>query len=377
MLIRSLGNLAKILMPVLCLLLTGCGTSANQTNTCSGCSFLYATTNSNQVLTFKLESSGALGAETSTPGPVNGPDIAAAAGGPVYASDFSSNAINAFAVDGNGSLNSLPGSPFNVGGSPGNPDGLLVFGNYLYAGETNGTIAAYNIGANGVLTTAIAGSPFAAGFAPVNLVSTYTNPPNAPSIPLLYAADFSGGGIWAFTIGTDGGLTAVAGSPFATPSNSQPAGMAAAGNATSTLYVALSGLNEIAAFSISATGALTPLPSSPFAAGRGPNSLLAQDSFLYGLNSLDHTISAYSVDQNSGNLTEIVGSPYSAGTAERGLTNNYGNVLYAPDLNSNSILAFSVDETAGTLSPLTGSPFAMSVGPVALTTIRFPVLDPP
>jgi 6-phosphogluconolactonase (cycloisomerase 2 family) len=112
-------------------------------------------------------------------------------------------------------------------------------------------------------------------------------------------------------------------------------------------------------------------------AGRGPASLLAYNSFLYALNGLDHTISAYSVDQNTGVLTEIPGSPFPAGTAVAGLINGNGGVLYVPDTQSKSILAFSVDGSTGSLAPLPGSPFPTSVGPVALTRVVTPILTPP
>jgi 6-phosphogluconolactonase len=120
-------------------------------------------------------------------------------GGPLYVSDPNSNAIDVFVVNGkDGTFIPLKGSPFSVGGPAGTPAGLLTFGSYLYAGDTNGSIAAFNVGASGGLA-AVPGSPFAAGSAPLHLVTTYIG---SPSVPLLYAADSSGGGIWAFVIGS-------------------------------------------------------------------------------------------------------------------------------------------------------------------------------
>jgi 6-phosphogluconolactonase len=373
--ICSLGPLAKSLsIAALLLVLAACGTSRQSNNICGGCAFLYATTNANQILTFNLDTNGAPGTVATTPGAANSPDIAAV-NGDVYLADPNVNAIDGFVVNaGNGSLTAMAGSPFSVGGAAGNPAGLLVFGTFLYAGDTNGTIAAFSIAVDGTLT-AIPGSPYAAGVAPLKLVSGFTN---AGSVPLLYAADSVGGGIWGFTVGSDGALTLVPGSPFATPAGSSPAAMAAGGDLISgpIVYVALSGLNQVAAFSINASGALATFPGSPYASGRGPESLLAYANFLYAMNGLDHTISVYSMDQNTGSLTEIMGSPFPAGTASGALITDLGGVLYAPDAQSNSILAFSADGPTGSLSPLSGSPFPTNVGPVALTAIRFPVVDP-
>lgn len=374
--IRSLGPLAKLTVPALSLLLAGCGANnANHVNTqsgdmCSGCSFVYATTNTGHILAFPTELGGALGTAASTPGIANTPYISAPEGGAaLYVSDPNNNAIDAFAVNSSdGALTAIAGSPFSLGALPGTPAGVVEFGNDLYVGDTNGTIAAFNIASSGSLT-ALAGSPFSAGVAPENLV-VY----NPGSIHALYAADFAGGGIWGFTIDSDGALAPVPGSPIATPPNSAPAAIAV--NWT-TIYVALSGLNEIAAYSVDGSGALAPVPGSPFMAGRGPASLVSYNSFLYALNGMDHTISAYSVDQNTGFLTAVPGSPFPAGTAVAGLSNGYDGVLYAPDTQSNSILAFSVDGSTGRLAPLAGSPFPTGVGPVALATVRFPILTPP
>jgi hypothetical protein len=373
--VHSLRIISKLLSAsVLLLVLTACGGTGTKNNqqfgACSGCQFLYTSTNANQILTYQVNSSGGLGSPSSTPGAPNTPYFAAPPGGPVYALDASSNALYEFNVNyGNGILTPMSGSPFSLGSTSGAPGGLLLVGQYLYIGNTNGTISAFNAPAFGI----VPGSPFAAGAAPVSLFWTYSNPPN---FTVLYAADFTGHAIWAFTIGSSGVLTMVPGSPFATSPNSAPAGMATNGT---TLYVALSGTNQIAAFSIGASGALTPVAGSPFPAGRGPKSLLGyivdNGDYLYALNSLDHTISAYSMDQTSGILTKVHGSPFPAGTASAGIV--AGRAIFVPDLQSNEILAFAVEGATGSLSPLAGSPFPTSVGPMALTIVDTPILTPP
>ena len=383
--ICSLGILAKpLLVAALSLVLAACGTSSQQSNKqCSGCSFLYATTNANEILTFQLNSSGALSAPASSPGVANSPDVLGSTfslGGPLYVSD-PNGAVDAYTVSGsNGTLTTLMGSPFSTGGPAGSPGGLLTFGNYLYAGNTNGTVSAFSIGANGALA-AIRGSPFEAGAAPLNLAATTVAGLSGPSISVLYAADFTGGGIWGFTINSDGSLQTIPGSPFQTPLSSAPSQMLVSSNANGgTLYVALSGLNEIEAFNVvGLTGGLVPFSGSPFSTGRGPVSLFGFASFAYALNSLDHTISAYSMDPNTGLLTGVQGSPFAAGTATGGMINDTRNasIFYVPDVGSNEILAFTADNSTGSLAPLAGSPFATGSGPIALTTVAFPVVDPP
>ena len=278
--IRALRIVSPLLlMSPLALVLTACGGSnVNRINNqgggmCSGCSFLYASTNAGQILSYQIDSGGTLGTPSSTANLLGSDSPYLVGFGPeFYASDAHSNAIDGFVVNSsNGTLTAMTGSPFSLGSAPGDPDGLATIGNYLYAGNTNGTVSAFNVNPAGGLT-AISGSPFAAGFAPVNLAAANLN---ALSSPVLYAADFSGAVIWAFTIGSDGGLTVVPGSPFAAPVNSSPAGMFVGGSESQgILYVALNAANQIAVFSISASGALTPLPGSPFPAGRGPEAIV-------------------------------------------------------------------------------------------------------
>jgi hypothetical protein len=157
---RSLGVLAKVLfVPALLLIFAGCGAnSTTSTNNqsggmCSGCLFVYATTNADQFLTFKPDSSGALGTPAITQGGANSPYLMAPLGGvTLYVSDPNNNAIDAFAVNSSdGTLTTIMGSPFSLGAAPGSPAGLLQFGNCLYVGDTNGTIAAFNIASSGSL----------------------------------------------------------------------------------------------------------------------------------------------------------------------------------------------------------------------------------
>ena len=193
--IRSLGPLAQLICPLaLALVLAACGkngTNIQSTNMCGGCSFLYATTNANQILTFKLDSSGVLGTPVSTQSAANSPDLAGLgslypSGGPLYVSDSNNNALDAFVVSASdGTITPMMGAPFSLGGPPGTPAGLLAFGSYLYAGDTNGTVAAFNVTANGTLT-AISGSPFPPALRPfISFLRTRVRPASPFCMPQI------------------------------------------------------------------------------------------------------------------------------------------------------------------------------------------------
>ncbi len=80
-------------------------------------------------------------------------------------------------------------------------------------------------------------------------------------------------------------------------------------------YVANLTSNTVSAYSIGANGALTPVPGSPFATF-APTSVAVdpKGKFAYAANSGDGNVSAYSIGAN-GALTPVPGSPFAAGSA--------------------------------------------------------------
>ena len=369
-----------------------------------GCGFLYATTTGNQILGFKLDSSGAPGAPVAVSGPTDSPGIASGtfnSGGSLstaiellYLSDPASNAVDVFSIDSNtGALTPFAGSPVVA---PGSPNGVAITGysmalTFLYTADASGTIDAFSA-TNGSLAP-IAGSPYSAGHAPSQLAA-FSSAQSLTSF--IYAPDFAdpNGGIYAFLIGLDGTLSAVSGSPFPTGASSGPASIATfnSGPGSGSVFVALSNTDQVAGFAASGSGTLTPFPGSPYPAGHGPSSVATASGpgvgFIYALNSGDHTISGYSFDFNTGIATPISGSPFPAGTASSGLV-SYApngaamtpNVLYVADQPANSIRVFSINPATGQLTPLPGSPFPAGGGPVALTAVTLPgpppTMDPP
>lgn len=134
-----------------------------------------------------------------------------------------------------------------------------------------------------------------------------------------------GSAVYGFSIqpGT-GAPTPVLGSPYPVPSPSsvgysQPATLMAVDQTNKFLYVSTAG--GVEAFSINGTtGQLTPAPGSPFATDvKGPWTIVVtpNNSFLYLLQAQVSPSAAniygFSIDQTSGALTPLPGSPFSAG----------------------------------------------------------------
>ena len=96
--------------------------------------------------------------------------------------------------------------------------------------------------------------------------------------------------------------------------------------------------------------------------------------YAYVANSIDHTISAYSIDTTTGVLIPMAGSPFSnAGTiiaAPTAITvNPAGTVAYTANTNDGTVSAYAINPNTGALSSgmpyLTGGqdPFSMAIDP--------------
>ncbi len=130
--------------------------------------------------------------------------------------------------------------------------------------------------------------------------------------------------------------------------------------------------DSIHVFKVSATGVLTP-SGEPIVIGAPPNhrepAFLAPDPsgrFVYvtqlgaGAEATDDGVRGYSVDQTTGALSELEGSPFDAGTATAGA------LVFRPDGkflfgSGGGLNAFAVNEDTGALELVDGSPFSVDV----------------
>ncbi len=222
------------------------------------------------------------------------------------------------------------------------------------------TISIFSIDTTRGILTPIAGSPFS--FA--SLVAP--NPQFlaiSPNAGLLYVSNGASGTISAFTIGSGGNLTEVAGSPFTAGANIAKLTIDPKGQF---LYAADFGNNKIAAFSIAASGVLTPVAGSPFATDLGPVAL-AEDStgaFLFCANQAGASLTVFKIA--SGALTQV-GSPVplvSSGTptptfVALDVTNTF---VYVANQGTRNISGYTIHPD-GSLTPLATSPFVEVVGP--------------
>ncbi len=136
------------------------------------------------------------------------------------------------------------------------------------------------------------------------------------------------------------------------------------------LFVANQGSNNISVFTINqSTGIITPIAGSPFSTAVGPTGLAVSGNHLFVANQGAGVVSAYSFDSTSGALSAVSGSPFTAGLTPTALdVDPAGQFLYVADQVGHAVLGFSVKD--GQLTPLTGSPFATGSAPVSVRVHR-------
>ena len=243
------------------------------------------------------------------------------------------------------------------------------------ANQSGDDLSAYQIKPSGALL-AVPGSPFAVGSS-ANSVTV------VPSGRFAYVADVIPGGISGFSVAENGVLTPVPGSPFATPDGTAFVTTDPSGRFLYALNCgdncSGSGPGSIAAFNIDQqTGSLTPVAGSPFTAGQFPYSLAIDPTghFAYVANAGADSLSSYAVDSQSGALTQV-GLPVAAGTRPLSVAvDPWGQFVYAANTGSSDVSAFAINFD-GSLRKVIGSPFpagAFTAGVAASHAGKFVVV---
>lgn len=277
----------------------------------------------------------------------------------VYVVNNSAGNVGIYNIQGDGSLSTASGSPFNVGSNP----LCLVFtpnGKYAYSvNQGQSTISSYTVNADGTLT---AGSNITDNGFPTNLVidSTGTH---------LYAAD-SGlqgtPGISFYTISSTGTLA-----PVTTTSSIAllfPAAyLATSSSAAGFLYAAIPNTGSVLTFNIdSSTGVLKANTLTPsVSAGIRPTFLAFSGNFLLAADNGGQSVWVYEIQSGQGNLLNVAGSPFVSGLNPSAIA-VAGQDVYVTNQNGNSVSVFQIS-AQGQMGQLSGSPYTThGTGPVAV-----------
>jgi 6-phosphogluconolactonase len=309
----------------------------------------------------------------------------------LYAGFGTAQQIYGWTIDSSsGALTAISGSPYAAsflsafGGQAAqdemitNPAGNLIF----IALPLRDEIYAYSIGTGGALTP-VAGTPFAVPFGPVNLAIDGMG-------KYLYAVNgnfttHTGTEIEAYSIGSSGALTPVAGSPFAYPMwqvAGEPTGKFLIGTTGNSAASGYSGKDDdnLYVFSISSTGAIAPVSGSPFKTVYSPFSIaVSQNSggnLIYSFSFNDSATAFNAVEgyqiSSTGALSADAGSPFT------GLGTDVGGSWGQFDQSGALLLSYAVyvndtNQTVTQISPLnvSGGALTQTLSALDLTTPGF------
>ena len=193
--------------------------------------------------------------------------------------------------------------------------------------------------------------------------------PGPPGLPsrFLYASAYQetspgsgkfNGGIYAYKFDpASGGITIVAGSPFATDTVGAPVTI---NRNAKFLYSVNFADSSIVALSIQADGSLAGVPGAPVTTTELIETLVSDPAadLLYAI-AYSGDIEVYSIDTSTGALTVQSAVNVRAGGSHVVITPD-GQYLYQISGISGGIFEFSIDPATGALTPLAGSPVAIN-----------------
>ena len=266
----------------------------------------------------------------------------------LFVSNGGDSTISAFQINpASGALTATAGSPFASGLTLDACSGISLSatpdGRFLMA-SSNGQIATFSIGAGGVLSS----------------LFTAANPvtPNASmkiSANGQFLAVSNGASASVFSINPDGSLTAAAGSPFAKTGTGSLAGLDFSSTSGLLYGAEASPTSALAdAWTIGANGALSAVAGSPFsttAINSNVVLLSPNDAFLFASNQGSNSISSFNVAAGGG-LTSIgsFGSAASLHAPVGMATDRSGSLLFVAD-DTFGVAVFRING-AGSLSQL-------------------------
>jgi len=302
----------------------------------------------------------------------------------VYTNDnvAAANTVSGFSVGSNGALTLLSGFPVSTGGT-GTGGGLYVasrilaspLDDFLYvANGGSGNVSVFSIDPGTGSLTAVPGSPFATATppgSPQDLQLAVT-----PDNKFLLAVEVVAKQITVFSIGSNGALTVAAGSPYSISYNATGLKVTPDGKFLAVVLADLTGnatVDQIAMYSIGSDGTLTAVPGSPFSTA--PNSAVnvdvncgANTLFAFETNTTETEAGVFAIAAN-GSLSQISGSPFSFSSgagSNGGILSPNGQTLFVSNQFSGTVTALTA-ASGGALSLVAGSPFAANVGSCPLT----------
>ncbi|HEY0759190.1 MAG TPA: beta-propeller fold lactonase family protein [Acidisarcina sp.] len=287
--------------------------------------------------------------------------------------------ISAYRVDSqSGALSNVPDSPFLSGGRNPVAEVTTPDGSTLYvANELDNTIVQFKIGSDGKLyPTSTVNTP---GSEPMALAVSpsgkylFVLDSFQPHNPVYTDLNPGPGGIIVYPIGTAGAL----GSPVANGNQSfwplpfSPAGAAVSPNGNTVFVVSKSGSvpgtnGVVTAYTVGSDGTLTTVGGSPFAAGTTPNAIAADPTgrFIFVTDGASNQLLSYGVTLTGSIVPNVNGPTATGGLPDAVTVDPRGAFLYVANYNDPSVMAFAINPATGEVSAVaTNGTYATQPGP--------------
>jgi len=299
---------------------------------------------------------------------VEGWGMAVAQGQYLYTAFPGVGQIYGYVISSDGTLTAINGTPLSapymVGSTIGGVQNMITnpAGTFLFVlNQAEYAVYVYSIGSGGVL--AQVGSPLLLPFEPENMTTDGLG-------KYLYVSDVVAGdatdSIAAYSIGSTGTLTAVPGSPFTSTGLSLTYSMwQMQGESTGKYLIGttatLLGDNHLYVLSIGSNGAITPVNGSPFITTYSPYRIAVQPSaggdlvYSFSYNAIeggDNPVEGYTLNTTTGVLTAMSNSPFSGAAADWGQFDQSGTYLFAYDSESTSMSVYNVSTSSALTTPV-------------------------
>jgi 6-phosphogluconolactonase len=304
----------------------------------------------------------------------------------LYVANAGNNSVVHFSIADTGALSqkesvTLPQKPVAIAVNPAN--------NYLYviSGTTSATLTEYSL-SNGTIGNVTATESLTLAAYPTDTiipsaVTVLTNG-NAVYVAAYDKSAYNPGGattsnanpgwIFGFSVGSSGGLTPVSDSPY--QAGVKPS--AITNDPTSRfVYATDFASNELVGYAVQSNDSLDFMVNGPFKTGNQPTGIVVDPRgiYIYVCNSLDSTVSAYSIALPTGTPSTVVNATASAGNSTDTepvsiiVEPALGRFVYTANYLGNSVSGFHLNPNTGALSATQATPYPTGANPAAVVAI--------
>lgn len=304
----------------------------------------------------------------------------------LYVANQGNNSVVHFTIAGDGTLTqkdtiTASGVPVSLAVSPS--------GSYLFVitGTTSATLTEYSLSSGTIGSATATEALTVPGYTSDTLISTGVAVLANSSAVYVTAFDQSAynpggtvtstanpGWLFGFAIGSSGALTATSGSPY--QAGVKPT--AVSGDpANRFVYATDFASNELIGYTIQSGDALNFMLNGPFKTGNEPGAVVVDPRgiYIYVPNSLDSTVSSYSITLPTGSPSATVSA---TGTSSNGTDTEpvaitiepaLGRYVYTANHLGNTVSGFRLNPNTGVLAQTEATPYPTGANPTAIIAV--------